>query len=399
MDTLAFGYILPTTGRIRDFNPLETCAARRTTKKARGVHEYPSGLKTSQDTKYSVSYQRKRKGDAIRRPPTYTQAQTHSCKRRVRRFLFWWRCFSESSFILFLLSLNIRIIIFSRTHPCRQNSLVRDASLQDFSSLQTESPRQGCIAPGFFILADRISSSGMHRPKIFHPCRQNLLVRDTSPQDFSSLQTEFPRQGYIAPGFFIPADRISSSGIHRPRIFHPCRQNFLVRDASSRDFSSLQTESPRQGCIAPGFFIPADRISSAGMHRPGIVHPCRQNLLGRDASPQDFSSLQTKFPCQGCIVPGFFILADRIPSSGMHRPGIFHPYRQNLLGRDASPRHFSSLQTESPRQGCIVSAIMPQACRAPPQSAELTSIHLNACRAYPDKAGSSDFQTAGFHSR
>ena len=34
MDTLAFGYILPTTGRIRDFNPLETCAARRTSKKA-----------------------------------------------------------------------------------------------------------------------------------------------------------------------------------------------------------------------------------------------------------------------------------------------------------------------------------------------------------------------------
>ena len=33
MDTLAFGYILPTTGRIRDFNPLETCAARRTWKK------------------------------------------------------------------------------------------------------------------------------------------------------------------------------------------------------------------------------------------------------------------------------------------------------------------------------------------------------------------------------
>ena len=30
IDTLAFGYILPTTGRIRDFNPLETCAARRT---------------------------------------------------------------------------------------------------------------------------------------------------------------------------------------------------------------------------------------------------------------------------------------------------------------------------------------------------------------------------------
>ena len=33
VDTLAFGYILPTTGRIRDFNPLETCAAGRTTGK------------------------------------------------------------------------------------------------------------------------------------------------------------------------------------------------------------------------------------------------------------------------------------------------------------------------------------------------------------------------------
>ena len=32
MDTLTFGYILPTTGRIRDLHPLETCAARRTHK-------------------------------------------------------------------------------------------------------------------------------------------------------------------------------------------------------------------------------------------------------------------------------------------------------------------------------------------------------------------------------
>ena len=33
MDTLAFGYILPTTRRIRDLHPLETCAAGRTHKK------------------------------------------------------------------------------------------------------------------------------------------------------------------------------------------------------------------------------------------------------------------------------------------------------------------------------------------------------------------------------
>ena len=36
MDTLTFGYILPTTGRIRDLHPLETCAAGRTLKKAAG---------------------------------------------------------------------------------------------------------------------------------------------------------------------------------------------------------------------------------------------------------------------------------------------------------------------------------------------------------------------------
>ena len=34
MDTLTFGYILPTTGRIRDLHPLETCAAGRTITKA-----------------------------------------------------------------------------------------------------------------------------------------------------------------------------------------------------------------------------------------------------------------------------------------------------------------------------------------------------------------------------
>jgi len=33
MDTLAFGYILPTTGRIPDFHWLETYAAGRTSKR------------------------------------------------------------------------------------------------------------------------------------------------------------------------------------------------------------------------------------------------------------------------------------------------------------------------------------------------------------------------------
>ncbi len=46
-DTLAFGCILPTTGRIRDFHPLETCAAGRTIKRwpacGHTAHEPPLG--------------------------------------------------------------------------------------------------------------------------------------------------------------------------------------------------------------------------------------------------------------------------------------------------------------------------------------------------------------------
>jgi len=43
-DTLAFGCILPTTGRIRDFHPLETCAARRTTEETAGALILHGGL-------------------------------------------------------------------------------------------------------------------------------------------------------------------------------------------------------------------------------------------------------------------------------------------------------------------------------------------------------------------
>ena len=60
-------------------------------KKPEGYTEYPNGLKTSQNAKYSVSHQWERKGDAVRRPQIYTQAQTRSWQRTVRRFLFWWR--------------------------------------------------------------------------------------------------------------------------------------------------------------------------------------------------------------------------------------------------------------------------------------------------------------------
>ena len=38
VDTLAFGYFLPATGRIGVFHPLETCAAGRTCRKKRREH-------------------------------------------------------------------------------------------------------------------------------------------------------------------------------------------------------------------------------------------------------------------------------------------------------------------------------------------------------------------------
>ena len=44
MDTLAFGYILPTTGRIRDLHPLETCAAGRTSKKTESISFFSYSL-------------------------------------------------------------------------------------------------------------------------------------------------------------------------------------------------------------------------------------------------------------------------------------------------------------------------------------------------------------------
>ena len=76
-------------GRSNVLRPLQRRFKAR--KKPEGYTSTPTGLKRLKTAKYGVSHQRKRKGDANRRPPTYTQAQTHSCKRRVRRFLFWWR--------------------------------------------------------------------------------------------------------------------------------------------------------------------------------------------------------------------------------------------------------------------------------------------------------------------
>ena len=121
-----------------------------------------------------------------------------------------------------------------------------------------------------------VSGDAFHRAH--SSCFYFFKREDYYSQPDSSLQIESSRQGCTTSGFFIPADKISSSGMHRPGIFHPCRQNLPARDASPRDFSSLQIESSRQGCIAPGFFIPADKISPPGMHRLGIFHPCRQKL-------------------------------------------------------------------------------------------------------------------------
>ena len=77
---------------------------------------------------------------------------------------------------------------------------------------------------------------------------------------------------------------------------HPVFAFLKRKDYYSQPDSSLQTKSSRQGCIAPGFFIPADKIFSAGMHRPRIFHPCRQNLLGRDAPPPQLCPQDCRTP-------------------------------------------------------------------------------------------------------
>ena len=87
----------PCIERMRDAqrrsNALRPLQSRfKARKKPEGYTSTLTGSKRLKTAKYGVSRQRERKGDAIRRPPTYTQAQTHSCKRRVRRFLFWWSC-------------------------------------------------------------------------------------------------------------------------------------------------------------------------------------------------------------------------------------------------------------------------------------------------------------------
>ena len=52
MDTLAFGYILPATGWIRDLHPLETCAARRTRRKPLWKNSISTGASFLQQKRF-----------------------------------------------------------------------------------------------------------------------------------------------------------------------------------------------------------------------------------------------------------------------------------------------------------------------------------------------------------
>ena len=83
MDTLAFGYILPTTGRIRDFHPLETCAAGRTIKKRMG-HEMPHPLFLSN------VHERIRTSDLpLRSSPEFCLARYHRLSNIACFQAFW----------------------------------------------------------------------------------------------------------------------------------------------------------------------------------------------------------------------------------------------------------------------------------------------------------------------
>ena len=74
-------------GRSNVPRPLQSRFEAR--KKPEGYTSTQTGLKRlrTQITAFRGNENRKGRHQA---PPTYTQAQTHSCKRRFRRFLFWW---------------------------------------------------------------------------------------------------------------------------------------------------------------------------------------------------------------------------------------------------------------------------------------------------------------------
>ena len=86
MDTLAFGYILPTTGWIRDFNPLETCAAGHTSKieGARSESRAPSNifppafLKAASQSQLQVAQTSSSRGQRPPAPPYGSAADPRS---------------------------------------------------------------------------------------------------------------------------------------------------------------------------------------------------------------------------------------------------------------------------------------------------------------------------------
>ena len=126
--------------------------------------------------------------------------------------------------ILSLLLQCLEMLFTELIHPVFTFFKRKDYYSQPDSSLQTKSPRQGCIAPEFFISADRIFSSGMHRPGIFHPCRQNLPVRDASPPQ---LYPRFP----------------SAPAVRRARLNSPQRLPGTPDKADSSDFQTLSSSA------------------------------------------------------------------------------------------------------------------------------------------------------------
>ena len=88
--------------------------------------------------------------------------------------------------ILSLLFQCLEMLFTELIHPVFAFLKRKDYYFQPDSSLQTKSPRQGCIDPGFFILAGKISPSGMHRHGIFHPCYEVTIVKKRLQEIFVS---------------------------------------------------------------------------------------------------------------------------------------------------------------------------------------------------------------------
>ena len=99
----------------------------------------------------------------------------------------------------------------------------------------------------------------------------------------------------VTGGIYIPNLLFQCLEMLFTKLIHPVFAFLKRKDYYSQPNSSLRTKSSRQGCIALGFFIPADKIFPPGMHRPEIFHPCYEVTIVKKRLEEISVSVQATF--------------------------------------------------------------------------------------------------------